>query len=77
MLEIIVITVILFIVLAIQIVKAGAEEDFQQAVRKCNKCKHFTGKDTKCRLIYCNGYAVTPDEVRECKHFEEKGDKND
>lgn len=62
------ILVIFVWMLTFTIAKSGAISDFNTALLKCKDCKRYKGHSTRYRLISCNGYNVTPEEVERCKH---------
>lgn len=60
--------------IAVTLCRAGAMADYNRALAKCEKCKHFYMGDRKNRLLYClkSGSWSPPEEVMNCRKFEEK-----
>lgn len=75
MIAIIVLIVIAIFALALGVIRTGAVSGFQWALKKCKRCKYYTGNNDKYRFIYCEGYAKIPEEVSGCDDFVEKKDQ--
>jgi len=59
-------------IIGLAICKAGAMDDFQRALWKCENCMEYKNKDIKHRLIACGWIWKTTEECLECQNFQEE-----